>query len=65
MHVLHLRMHTTKLDGGDNMASDDFFDFDTGFFDHVERDDYQYGPHPQDVVEEEILMEIEQEEEVI
>ncbi|KKK81507.1 hypothetical protein LCGC14_2812740 [marine sediment metagenome] len=46
------------------MGHEDMFDFDTGFFDHVERNDYDYDIHPQDEVEEEILREIEQEEEV-
>ncbi len=46
------------------MGYEDMFDFDTGFFDHVERNEYGEESHPQDVVEKEILREIEQEEEV-
>ncbi len=41
---------------------DDLFDFDVGFFDHVEKNEYQEESHPQDVVEREINQEIEQEE---
>lgn len=41
---------------------DDIFEFDIGFFDHVERNTYQEELHPQDVVEEEILKEMEEEE---
>jgi len=44
------------------MEYDDMFEFDIGFFDHVERNDYDYGIHPQDAVEDAINREIEQEE---
>ncbi len=38
-------------------------EFDTGFFDHTEKNEYSEEPHPQDVVEDEINREIEMEEE--
>lgn len=50
-----------KSKGGDTMEFDDFFDFDTGFFDHTERNTYD-EEHPQDIVEREINQQIEEEE---
>jgi len=40
----------------------DIFDFDTGFFDHTERNTYTEDMHPQDVQENEVLTQINEEE---
>ena len=44
------------------MAPDDLFDFDIGFFDHVEKNEYMEEEHPQDIVEREINQQIIEEE---
>ncbi len=41
---------------------DDLFDFDIGFFDHVEKNEYKEEEHPQDEVEREINQQINEEE---
>ena len=54
--------HTILFGGGNNMV-EDMFDFDTGFFDYVEKNEYEEEePHPSDIwdkplfeIEEEVL----------